>query len=84
MGWLTWVAIYFTTWWVVLFAILPIGAQPPEQVEQGHATSAPARPDIKKKFLLTTVISAALVFLGWSIFATGLLDWQAIMRPERA
>lgn len=84
MGWLTWAAIYFTTWWVVLFAVLPFGAHPPEQVEQGMATSAPARPLLLKKFIWTTIVSAVLVGLAWLLFETGILDWRAIMDlPER-
>lgn len=79
MGWLTWVAIYFTTWWVVLFAILPWGAAPPEQVETGMATSAPARPMLMKKFLWTTIVTAVLVGSAWLLFETGIVSWRAIM-----
>jgi len=81
MNWLTWAAIYFTTWWIVLFAVLPWGARPPEQVETGMATSAPARPMLVKKFVWTTIITGLLVGVAWALFATGLLDWRALTRP---
>lgn len=85
MGWVTWLAIYFTVWWVVLFAVLPFGAHPPAEVEQGMATSAPARPMLMRKFLWTTAIAAVLVGLAWLAFELGLLDWRAMMGlPERS
>jgi len=61
MGWVSGVAVYFIMWWVVLFAVLPWGGnRPPADVEEGHATSAPANPRIKQKFIATTLISAVL------------------------
>ncbi len=81
MSWLTLAAIYFTVWWVVLFAVLPFGVRPVETPEPGHQPGAPAVPMLKKKFLWTTIISAILVGAMWSLFATGLLDWRSIVRP---
>lgn len=60
MGWATAIAIYATIWWVVIFAVLPWGAQPPDKVERGHASSAPARPRLGFKAVVTTLISAAI------------------------
>ena len=57
-------AIYFICWWIVLFAILPLrlGPQPPESERDpfAEASGAPRAPRIGLKFLLTTVISAAV------------------------
>jgi predicted secreted protein len=60
MGWATGLAIYATIWWVVIFAVLPWGARPPETIERGHAPSAPDRPMIGRKALVTTVISTVI------------------------
>lgn len=81
MGWITLAAIYFTVWWIVLFAVLPFGVRPPERPEPGTAASAPARPMLARKFLWTSLITAGIVGVVWAVFATGLLDWQALMRP---
>ena len=60
-------AIYFIIWWVVLFAILPIGVQTAEEVGEkaspGFAESAPHQPRLLPKMLATTVI-ATIVFAG--------------------
>ncbi len=60
MGWATGIAIYVTIWWVVIFAVLPWGAQPPDKVERGHAPSAPAMPRLRAKVLVTTLISTGI------------------------
>ncbi len=62
MNWFTGVMAYAIIWWVVLFTILPWGNRPPEQVEEGHATSAPAKPRLLIKFGVTTLV-ATMIFL---------------------
>ena len=69
------VALYFTIWWVVLFAVLPFGIT--SQHETGHVTrgtdpGAPIAPRLLVKAAWTTVVSAvvfaaimaALVYFG--------------------
>ncbi len=60
-------AIYFILWWVVLFAVLPFGAHSAhelgEEIETGHAPSAPVAPKLLWKFLATSVISG-VIFAG--------------------
>ncbi|WP_119678472.1 DUF1467 family protein [Indioceanicola profundi] len=82
MGWPTLIAIYFTIWWIVLFAVLPWGARPPEEVEPGMASSAPARPMLVKKFIWTTVLTTIIVVGGRWLFTSGLIDWAELMRIE--
>ncbi|MCR9254892.1 MAG: DUF1467 family protein [Alphaproteobacteria bacterium] len=60
MGWVSGIAVFVIVWWVVLFTMLPIGVRPPENPEEGHATSAPERPMLGKKFLWTTLISTVI------------------------
>ncbi|QJE72758.1 DUF1467 family protein [Aerophototrophica crusticola] len=81
MGWVTWAAIYFTVWWTVLFAILPIGVQRAEDRAAGHDPGAPARPMMLKKVAITSVVSAILCLAGWAVFHFGLLDWRELMAP---
>jgi predicted secreted protein len=74
MGIATGIAIYVTLWWVVLFAVLPWGVRVPDEVESGHATSAPANPRILLKFLVTSVVSALLWGAVYWIIDSGWLD----------
>ena len=65
MAWTSAFAIYFIIWWVVLFTVLPFGAHSAhelgEEVEEGHAPSAPLAPRLVRKFFITTVV-AGIVF----------------------
>lgn len=58
-------AIFFIIWWLVLFAVLPFGVR--SQHEAGDITlgtdhGAPERPQLARKFVITTAI-AAIIFL---------------------
>ena len=58
------IAIYILIWWVVLFAMLPIGVRTQAEegeVSPGTAESAPDRPRLLPKMVATTVV-ASLVF----------------------
>lgn len=56
-------AIYFTIWWTVLFAILPLGVRSLHE-DGGGATGtdpgAPSNPQIKRKAIITTIVSAVV------------------------
>ena len=58
------IAIYAIIWWIVLFAMLPIGVR--TQAEEGEVSpgtpeSAPHQPRLLPKMLATTVV-ASIVF----------------------
>ncbi len=57
-------AIYLTIWWIVLFAVLPLGVRSSEEAEEdlpeGADPGAPASPDLLKKAGITTMVSAVL------------------------
>jgi predicted secreted protein len=72
--------VFLIVWWVVWFMVLPWGVKPPATPEPGHATSAPERPMLVRKLLITTAIAlvitgaiAGVVELGW----LGLEDFGA-------
>ena len=60
-------AIYLIIWWLVLFAMLPIGVRTTEELGEtrspGFADSAPHRPHLLAKMIATTIVSA-IVFAG--------------------
>ena len=67
------IVVYVIVWWLVLFTVLPWGVRPPAQPEKGHATSAPARPRLLLKFLITTVIATGLWFVVEYVITSGIL-----------
>jgi predicted secreted protein len=71
MGIPTAVAVYLVIWWTCLFAILPIGAR--SHWEEGVDTpgggdpSAPVNPNLKRKFITTTWVSAIAFAVLWLV-----------------
>jgi predicted secreted protein len=60
MTWFTTGIIFVIVWWLVLFVVLPFGAQPLDSIQPGNAPSAPARPHIGLKMAITTAIAIVL------------------------
>jgi predicted secreted protein len=60
------IAVFFTIWWVVLFAVLPFGVRSQheaggvEGLPRGADPGAPVAPMLVRKALWTTLISAVL------------------------
>jgi len=78
MSWVSLTAIYFVTWWTVLFAILPFGVRTQDEegdVTLGTTASAPARPMLVRKAIATSIVSAVLVCGFWYLYAV--LGWNA-------
>jgi predicted secreted protein len=77
MGPFTSVAIFFTIWWTVLFAVLPIGvtshAEAGIDKGDGGDPGAPVDPKLKKKFFTTTWIAVVLYAVLWAIIKLGLV-----------
>lgn len=65
------VVIFFTMWWIVLFAVLPFGVQSQEEgggpIVPGSEPGAPHAPRLLWKAVWTTIVSAVL-FVGLMVF----------------
>ena len=83
MSALTLFAIFFVVWWITLFAVLPIGVttdRAPDDRASGTDPSAPDRPRMGFKVLLTTAIAAAIV--GVFYLVTAVLGWSVDDLPR--
>ena len=63
MNWMLGLALYFIIWWTLLFAILPFGVRSQQEMNDvvpGSEPGAPARPQLGRKILANTVISAVV------------------------
>jgi predicted secreted protein len=60
MSWVTGIVVYMLTWWITLFAVLPLWVTPAQPGDPGHASGAPQRPRLLLKAAITTVVSAVI------------------------
>ncbi|MBI3515238.1 MAG: DUF1467 family protein [Proteobacteria bacterium] len=74
------VVLYAILWCIVLFAVLPWGIRPADPSDLGYAAGAPANPQLRKKLVWTTLITAALwlvIFLVVQADVISFRDWAA-------
>ncbi len=78
MNWFEGLVTFAIIWWMVLFMVLPWGVRIPDpgEVEAGHATSAPKRPQLWRKILVTSAISLVLWGLAFALAATDLISFR--------
>jgi predicted secreted protein len=79
MSWVSTAAIYFVIWWIVLFAVLPFGvrnaAESDVTVGDGHDAGAPMAPQLLKKAVVTTIVSALIYAAVSMLLSSGYLDF---------
>lgn len=66
------IAIYFVTWWITLFTVLPFGIknahEAGQKVKEGEEPGAPIAPNIGKKALINSVIAGVVTALVvWAV-----------------
>ena len=70
------IVVYILLWWWVLFMVLPFGAKAPDEVETGHASSAPEKPLMMVKLAATTAISAGLFVIVYLVISSGIFSFR--------
>ena len=74
MDFVSGVVVYILLWWWVFLMSLPFGIKTPEEIETGHATSAPERPMLRRKVTISTGIASVLFAIVYWIIDTGLIS----------
>jgi predicted secreted protein len=82
------IAIYVLIWWVVLFAVLPLGVR--TQGEDGTTVpgtpeSAPTRPRLLRVLILNTLVTSVVFAIFWSTVRYDLVDygyWMDLIGPR--
>lgn len=59
----SYIIILTCIWWVVFFMILPFGAEVSRKPKLGHADSAPTKPRLGIKIIITSAIAIPLTML---------------------
>lgn len=77
MNWFEGAASFVIIWWVVLFAVLPLGVRPLEKGDIGHAAGAPANPRLWFKAGITTLIAAVIWAGFYFLLNSGLIRFRS-------
>ena len=75
----TGVVLFTMIWWTVLFMVLPFGIRPvPEGENPTGWRGTPERPQILRKILITTAISAALWGVAFMVIQSDWLSFPGV------
>ncbi len=77
-------AIFFLIWWVVLFAVMPWGIRSQHEAGEivpGTDPGAPAIPNLKRKLLWTTLVSAVIFAACYVVYVDRLVTLEGLTRP---
>lgn len=69
--------VYILIWWVTLFGILPIGVRGQAEdgkVIKGTDPGAPVESQMKKKFILTTIVATVIWAIVCVVIISGIID----------
>ena len=81
----TWVVIYLTIWWTVLFAVLPLGttthAEAGIDKGDGGDPGAPVDPKILKKAMTTTWVALIPFAAIWAVVFFHLITLPTLSGP---
>jgi predicted secreted protein len=77
MGYFNGSVLFVLIWWTVLFAVLPLGTQPIAEPDQTTGwRGAPAKPQIARKLIITTVVTGLIWLLCAGIIASGWISFR--------
>jgi len=78
MNWFEALVSFVIIWWLVLFTVLPWGVRIPADGEagKGHATSAPVKPRLALKMLVTTGIAVVLWGIAFALASSDLISFR--------
>jgi predicted secreted protein len=70
MSWVSFTALFFVTWWIVLFAVLPFSVRTQDDdqdVTLGTVSSAPRGPHMLRAVLRTTIVTAIIMAIFYGV-----------------
>ena len=74
MDFVSGLVVFILLWWWVFLMSLPFGIKTPDEVESGHATSAPERPMLGAKLLFQLQLLRFSLLIVYWIIDTGFIS----------
>lgn len=77
------IVVFVMIWWTVIFCVLPFGlsnTQETQSDEEGYiAPGAPKNLNIKRKFMITTIITFILWLVALAVIQMNLFDFRIMV-----
>ncbi len=76
------IVVFIVIWWTVIFCVLPFGMsttqEEPDEEHEYIAPGAPKNVNIKKKFIITTLVSIVIWIAIYLTVESGIIDLRDI------
>jgi len=85
VGFVEGLVVYLISWWIVIFAVLPLritGQHETGEIVDGTEPGAPVDPRLKQKAFITTVVTSVLWLVFFAVMELGLVDLNALWGPQ--
>lgn len=70
------IVVYVCIWWIVFFCTLPFGIKNVARPKDGSMPGAPVNPGLKRKFIITSIISAVLWVVAYAVIKSDLISFH--------
>ena len=67
--------VFFILWWLVLFCVLPFSLEKSEKGPEGSEKGAPDDPKLKRKFIITSLITLVITVAYVYLTEIGVIDF---------
>lgn len=67
------IVVFVIVWWLVLFMALPVGVVSEQNPQVGNMKGAPKNPNLKKKLIVTTLVTIILTLAYYFAVENGLI-----------
>jgi predicted secreted protein len=75
MGIVSGIIVFFMVWWTALFVVLPWGNRKSDAPELGNVASAPEKPNLLKKFVITTLLTCVIWLIIYGLIASNVINF---------
>ncbi len=77
MHWVSGIVLFVIIWWVVLFAVLPIGTTPRAGADETSGwRGAPSAPSMWRKVIVTTVVASVVWACAYTVISSDYLSFR--------
>lgn len=73
MGLFEYIVIYVISWWMLLLMVLPFKTALPTNPQATEYHSAPKKPHLKWKFIITSMLAFIVTFVVSYLIETGMI-----------
>lgn len=74
------IVVYICVWWMILFMTLPFGVRLDENGPEISGPGAPADPGLKKKVIVTSLISLVIWVIIYFLIQAEFMDFRGTAR----